>query len=200
MPPILCHSPSGTAASGPPQVRSTSWSIVSRMARAMSRSLTPWQLRHKAVCIERAKFPCHRFRLGVTIGALTSSLPTLTRRNRDWMLLNDMLLPSRNGTARINHNLVSPDCLFLIEAAELHRHMAFSAKSVSNPNMTRPPPRASTGHPIFFQFLLHKPPFQDPPSPQTDFPSQPQCDTVHTCAKNDAPCPIFDSDIRARLV
>ena len=44
----------------------------------------------------------------------------LTRRYRDWMLLNDVLLPSGNGTAQIDHILVSPNCVFLVETKDMN--------------------------------------------------------------------------------
>ena len=39
---------------------------------------------------------------------------------RDWILLNDVLLPSGQGTAQIDHILVSPAGVFLIETKELN--------------------------------------------------------------------------------
>ena len=44
----------------------------------------------------------------------------LTRRYRDWMLLNDVLLPTVGGTAQIDHILVSPNCVFLIETKDMN--------------------------------------------------------------------------------
>ena len=42
----------------------------------------------------------------------------LKRRYRDWMLLNDVLLPTGQGTAQIDHILVSPGGVFLIETKD----------------------------------------------------------------------------------
>lgn len=39
----------------------------------------------------------------------------LMRRYRDWMLINDVMLPSGQGTTQIDHILVSPSAVFLIE-------------------------------------------------------------------------------------
>lgn len=44
----------------------------------------------------------------------------LMRRYRDWMLLNDVLLPSGQGTAQIDHILVSPAGVFLIETKAMN--------------------------------------------------------------------------------
>lgn len=44
----------------------------------------------------------------------------LTRHYRDWMLLNDVLLPTVGGTAQIDHILVSPSCVFLIETKDMN--------------------------------------------------------------------------------
>ena len=40
----------------------------------------------------------------------------LIRHYRDWILLNDVLLPSGEGTTQIDHILVSPGGVFLIES------------------------------------------------------------------------------------
>ncbi len=45
---------------------------------------------------------------------------TLKRLYRDWSLLNDVLLPSGRGTAQIDHILLSPAGLFLIETKNLN--------------------------------------------------------------------------------
>ena len=44
----------------------------------------------------------------------------LTRRYSDWMLLNDVLLPSGYGTTQIDHILVSPGCVFLVETKDMN--------------------------------------------------------------------------------
>ena len=44
----------------------------------------------------------------------------LTRHYRDWILINDMLLPSGMGTTQIDHVLVSPNSVFVIETKELN--------------------------------------------------------------------------------
>ncbi len=44
----------------------------------------------------------------------------LMRHYRDWMLLNDVMLPSGQGTTQIDHILVSPSALFLIETKEIN--------------------------------------------------------------------------------
>ena len=43
----------------------------------------------------------------------------LTRRYPDWPLLNDVLLPSGGGTAQIDHILVSPGGVFVIETKDM---------------------------------------------------------------------------------
>lgn len=43
----------------------------------------------------------------------------LMRRYRDWMLINDVMLPSGQGTTQIDHILVSPSAVFLIETKEM---------------------------------------------------------------------------------
>ena len=43
----------------------------------------------------------------------------LTRRYRDWPLLNDVLLRSRGGTAQIDHILISPAGVFVIETKDM---------------------------------------------------------------------------------
>ncbi len=43
----------------------------------------------------------------------------LRRRYRDWMLINDVMLPSGQGTTQIDHILVSPSAVFLIETKEM---------------------------------------------------------------------------------
>ena len=42
------------------------------------------------------------------------------RRYRDWILLNDVLLPSGQGTAQIDHILVSPAGVVLIETKDMN--------------------------------------------------------------------------------
>ena len=44
----------------------------------------------------------------------------LTRRYRDWPLLNGVLLPSGGGTAQIDHILVSPAGVFVIETKDMN--------------------------------------------------------------------------------
>lgn len=44
----------------------------------------------------------------------------LTRRYRDWILLNDVMLPSGQGTAQIDHVLLSPAGVFLIETKDMN--------------------------------------------------------------------------------
>ena len=44
----------------------------------------------------------------------------LMRYYRDWMLLNDVLLPSGQGTTQIDHILVSPGGVFLIETKDMN--------------------------------------------------------------------------------
>ena len=44
----------------------------------------------------------------------------LMRHYRDWMLLNDVLLPSGQGTTQIDHILVSPGGVFLIETKDMN--------------------------------------------------------------------------------
>ena len=44
----------------------------------------------------------------------------LTRRYRDWPLFNDVLLPSGGGTAQIDHILVSPGGVFVIETKDMN--------------------------------------------------------------------------------
>ena len=44
----------------------------------------------------------------------------LTRHYRDWILINDVLLPSGVGTTQIDHVLVSPNSVFVIETKELN--------------------------------------------------------------------------------
>lgn len=44
----------------------------------------------------------------------------LTRHYRDWILINDVLLPSGIGTTQIDHVLVSPDSIYVIETKELN--------------------------------------------------------------------------------
>lgn len=44
----------------------------------------------------------------------------LTRRYRDWPLLNGVLLPSGGGTAQIDHILVSPGGVFVIETKDMN--------------------------------------------------------------------------------
>ena len=44
----------------------------------------------------------------------------LTRRYPDWPLLNDVLLPSGEGTAQIDHILASPGGVFLIETKDMN--------------------------------------------------------------------------------
>ena len=44
----------------------------------------------------------------------------LTRRYPDWPLLNDVLLPSGEGTAQIDHILASPSGVFLIETKDMN--------------------------------------------------------------------------------
>ncbi len=74
----------------------------------------------------------------------------LERRYGNWKLLNDVLLPAgNNGTAQIDHILISPECVFLIETKDMngwvfgspgdknwtqsfaagHRHRRFGIKS-----------------------------------------------------------------------
>lgn len=43
----------------------------------------------------------------------------LMRRYRDWILINDVMLPSGQGTTQIDHILVSPSAVFLIETKEM---------------------------------------------------------------------------------
>ncbi len=43
----------------------------------------------------------------------------LARRYRDWPLLNDVLLPSGGGTAQIDHILISPAGVFVIETKDM---------------------------------------------------------------------------------
>ena len=44
----------------------------------------------------------------------------LTRRYHDWPLFNDVLLPSGGGTAQIDHILVSPGGIFVIETKDMN--------------------------------------------------------------------------------
>ena len=44
----------------------------------------------------------------------------LIRHYRDWILLNDVLLPSGEGTTQIDHILVSPGGVFLIETKDMN--------------------------------------------------------------------------------
>ena len=44
----------------------------------------------------------------------------LKRRYGDWMLLNDVMLPSGQGTTQIDHILVSPGGVFLIETKDMN--------------------------------------------------------------------------------
>ena len=44
----------------------------------------------------------------------------LMRHYRDWILINDVLLPSGQGTTQIDHILVSPSAVFLIETKEMN--------------------------------------------------------------------------------
>ena len=44
----------------------------------------------------------------------------LMRHYRDWMLLNDVLFPSGQGTTQIDHILVSPGGVFLIETKDMN--------------------------------------------------------------------------------
>lgn len=44
----------------------------------------------------------------------------LMRRYREWILLNDVLLPTSSGTTQIDHILVSPTAVFLIETKEMN--------------------------------------------------------------------------------
>ena len=44
----------------------------------------------------------------------------LVRHYRDWMLFNDVLLPSGHGTTQIDHILVSPGGVFLIETKDMN--------------------------------------------------------------------------------
>ena len=44
----------------------------------------------------------------------------LRRHYRDWMLLDDVLLPSGQGTTQIDHILVSPGGVFLIETKDMN--------------------------------------------------------------------------------
>lgn len=44
----------------------------------------------------------------------------LMRRYRDWMLINDVMLPSGQGTTQIDHILVSPSAVFLIETKDIN--------------------------------------------------------------------------------
>ena len=44
----------------------------------------------------------------------------LMRHYRDWILLNDVLLPSGQGTTQIDHILVSPGGVFLIETKDMN--------------------------------------------------------------------------------
>ena len=44
----------------------------------------------------------------------------LMRHYRDWLLINDVLLPSGLGTTQIDHILVSPSVVFVIETKELN--------------------------------------------------------------------------------
>ena len=44
----------------------------------------------------------------------------LMKHYRDWMLLNDVLLPSGQGTTQIDHILVSPGGVFLIETKDMN--------------------------------------------------------------------------------
>ena len=44
----------------------------------------------------------------------------LMEHYRDWMLLNDVLLPSGQGTTQIDHILVSPGGVFLIETKDMN--------------------------------------------------------------------------------
>ena len=44
----------------------------------------------------------------------------LTRRYPDWPLLNDVLLPSGGGTSQIDHILVSPGGVFVIETKDMN--------------------------------------------------------------------------------
>lgn len=43
----------------------------------------------------------------------------LTRRYRDWPLLNNVLLPSGGGTAQIDHILISPAGVFVVETKDM---------------------------------------------------------------------------------
>ena len=45
----------------------------------------------------------------------------LMRHYRDWILINDVLLPSGMGTTQIDHVLVSPSAVFVIETKEMNR-------------------------------------------------------------------------------
>ena len=44
----------------------------------------------------------------------------LMRHYRDWILINDVLLPSGPGTTQIDHILVSPSAVFVIETKEMN--------------------------------------------------------------------------------
>ncbi len=44
----------------------------------------------------------------------------LMQHYRDWILINDVLLPSGSGTTQIDHILVSPSAVFLIETKEMN--------------------------------------------------------------------------------
>ena len=44
----------------------------------------------------------------------------LTRHYRDWPLFNDVLLPSGGGTAQIDHILISPGGVFVIETKDMN--------------------------------------------------------------------------------
>ena len=59
------------------------------------------------------------------------------RHYRDRMLLNDVLLPSGQGTTQIDHILVSPGGVFLIETKDMNRRVALSSRRPPSTGQTR---------------------------------------------------------------
>ena len=96
-----------------------------RAATRLSRASSPHQPRHPIAGdhgdrIRRPKLlpepaPTPQTNAGERLVGLE-----LARHYRDWMLINDVLLPSGAGTTQIDHVLVSPNSVFVIETKELN--------------------------------------------------------------------------------
>lgn len=70
--------------------------------------------------IQRASFDAEAVPTQLANGGERFVRSELMRHYREWILINDVLLPTSSGTTQIDHILVSPVAVFLIETKEMN--------------------------------------------------------------------------------